>query len=182
MSEFLQTLREDHKHLSKVLNLLRRETLLIQAGRAANYRLMEDIVHYIMQYPDVFHHPHEEIMFEQLKKKSPELKQTIGDIEREHKELADASARLYALIEGIESGAMTPRDEIVKESLGFVQKNYDHMHLEEDTIFPSAESLLDEQDWLAIKENMADSIDPLFGTITHDSYATLYQAILEESK
>lgn len=182
MSEFLQTLREDHEHLNMVLNLLRRETLLIQAGKRANYRLMEDIMRYVIQYSDVFHHPHEDIMFEQLIKKSPELEQTIINIEREHKELAETSTRLHALIEGIGSGAMTPRDEVVEASLDFVEKNLEDMRLEESAVFPSAESLLDQQDWAIISEKIAEITDPVFGTIARDSYLTLYQEILEQSK
>jgi hemerythrin-like domain-containing protein len=70
---------------------------------------------------------------------------------------------------------------VVDAALSYVQSNFDHMRLEENTVFPGAEDTLTEDDWAAIKVRLSASADPLFGSIQEQRYTGLYEAILEES-
>ena len=40
--------------------------MLCENGDESDYQLMKDIMHYMRHYPDLFHHPREDVLFGEL--------------------------------------------------------------------------------------------------------------------
>jgi hypothetical protein len=63
----MRSLREDHRNLAKLLDLLEREVKRFDEAGAVDYELMQSIVAYCLDYPDKVHHPREDRLLERLR-------------------------------------------------------------------------------------------------------------------
>ena len=71
MSDTIAALDRDHANVARLLELLESEILAIEVGKTPDYPLLQDIMRYMTQYPDRFHHPKEDLIFVQLLKREP---------------------------------------------------------------------------------------------------------------
>jgi len=55
--------REEHEYFARLLRLLQKQVDVFHAGGVPNYALMQDIVSYLREYSDQFHHPREYVAF-----------------------------------------------------------------------------------------------------------------------
>jgi hemerythrin-like domain-containing protein len=53
----------EHARFGRLLDLLEREAGRLESGQDPDYQLMLDIVDYLNDYPEKFHHPREDIAF-----------------------------------------------------------------------------------------------------------------------
>ena len=66
----IRTLKTEHENIGKLLNTVLDEL----AGPAPpNYAVIADILDYLHSYTDGFHHPREDLLFERLRQRRPDL-------------------------------------------------------------------------------------------------------------
>ncbi len=70
MSRSLSNLRKDHGNVDRLMTVFSRGLEELEAG-APDYLLFLEIPHYMTHYPDMFHHPREELMFEKILTNAP---------------------------------------------------------------------------------------------------------------
>ena len=182
MTNVIDSLHQDHKNISRLLVLLEKQVDHFAAGEYADYQIITDIMHYFMNYPDVYHHPHEEILFAALKRKNVNSADQIDEISTEHQNMAEESATIYDAMKHIQGNAIFSREEIVSRLRKYISSYYSHIDKEEAGLFALAKSVLDDKDWQAINSEIGDSDDPLFGKIQDQEYQALYKMILSEDK
>ena len=66
MHTVLQQLHSDHINYSKLLTLLKNHISNMRNGLRPDFHEMHLIMIYMVNYPDVFHHPIEEVLFWQF--------------------------------------------------------------------------------------------------------------------
>ena len=66
MNKIILQLTEDHHRKDELLNLLSQEITGFNSGDDLDYRFVLGILDYFNYQPDVFHHPREELIFDQL--------------------------------------------------------------------------------------------------------------------
>ena len=62
MAEFLATLREEHGRFRRLLDALDEQIQQLEAGTVVDYELIGEIVEYFLGFPDVTHHPKEDML------------------------------------------------------------------------------------------------------------------------
>ena len=77
MAALIETLRKDHKNYSVLLDLLGVEAGKLEQGQESDLVRMYDIANYMVSYPDTFHHPHEELIFDILGALDPDCSAEI---------------------------------------------------------------------------------------------------------
>ena len=182
MTNVIDSLHQDHKNISRLLSLLEKQVDHFEAGEYADYQIITDIMHYFMNYPDVYHHPHEDIVFAALKRKDINVADLIDEITSEHQKMADDSAAIYDTMKQIQGNAIFSREEIVSQLRNYIANYHSHIEKEEEGLFARASSLLEDEDWRAINSEIGDTDDPLFGKIRDQEYKELYKVILSEDK
>ena len=65
------------------------------AGRAPDYDVIRSAVDYFLSFPDLYHHPKEDLVFSRLKARAPDVVERIGDLRREHEALAARMRELH---------------------------------------------------------------------------------------
>ena len=87
---------EEHVYFNQLLHLLQREVDVFHAGTRPNYELMFDIVSYLREYSDRFHHPREDEAFARLAKRCPDMELQLARLAQEHRVIAQAGAEPVA--------------------------------------------------------------------------------------
>ena len=182
MSNVIDSLQQDHRNISRLLGLLEKQVDHFAAGEYTDFQIVTDIMHYFMNYPDVYHHPHEDIVFAALKSKNINVADLIDEISTEHQNMAKESADIYDAMKHIQGNAIYSREEIVTRLRDYIANYYSHINKEEDKLFALAKSTLEDEDWQKIDTEVTGTDDPLFGKIQDREYQDLYKMILSEDK
>ena len=181
MAALLETFHEDHKNYAVLLNLLSAEADKLEQGEEADFVRMYDIANYMVNYPDAYHHPHEELVFDVLGALEPECSADVRELNKEHKQLAATGLALKDAVNGVINGAIIPMDRILDNARAYIDLLRKHMNAEEGNIFPKAKSTLEDTEWQLINDKIAQVEDPLFGDVVQTQFKKLYEGIIRSS-
>ncbi len=161
MAQAIQTLRSEHRTTARMLDLLDRQVTLFEDAQRPDYDLLKDVIDYFLTYPDLYHHPKENLILEVLRKRDPEMAAPVGDIDKEHSEI---SGRLHEFAQAVVEVLMEveiSRDAFVKIARDFIDEQRQHMVKEEQVFFPAALEALSDKDWAEIDKKVSRFQDPL---------------------
>lgn len=178
MSATIDTLRDEHRKMAKLLALLKREIQAFGESKPVDFELVDSILEYNLLFPDACHHPKEDVVFQCLCKRDPEAAKAVGDLAQEHEELHALTQRFAMAVENVLQDHKLSRDwfsEIADEYMRFMHR---HMQMEEVVFFPAAERILTADDWKAVDAQVFSTVDPLFDDHADERYESLRQAIL----
>ncbi|MHA7880503.1 MAG: hemerythrin domain-containing protein [Saccharospirillum sp.] len=166
MNKLYQQLRDDHKNLVKVLDVLEREIALYDTREESGTEkpdvlLILDIMDYIQHYPERFHHPLEEATFDYLTEHNLGDGEAIAAIRAEHKALEIGSSKVRTLIDSINLGEAVSLDTLHGALTQFHTEQLDHLRREEKTVFKDIHNL-DDAASDAILQRVEQRQDPLF--------------------
>jgi hemerythrin-like domain-containing protein len=142
---------EEHVYFGQLLELLQREVLVFHTGARPNYELMSDIVSYLRDYGDQFHHPREDVAFARLVKHVGGMELPLARLAQEHRVIAQAGEKLLRLVDAILGGAIVPRGELEVAAATYLVYYGNHLAKEEEDVIPLAAKYLTPQDWQAVK-------------------------------
>jgi hemerythrin-like domain-containing protein len=173
--------RDEHEYFARLLRLLQKQIDVFHAGGKPNYALMQDIVSYLREYSDWFHHPREDVAFERLASHCPELELVVARLQQEHRVIAHAGATLLAHIEAALKGSILPREQIEAAAATYLIYYQNHIRVEETTILTRAAQNLTAEDWEAVLAAVPVAPDPLFGANPQMRFHELRRQIAQES-
>ena len=179
MVALLDILHQDHKNYAVLLGLLGAEADKLEKGEEPDFVRMYDIANYMVSYPDTYHHPHEELVFDVLGALDPDCSAELRILSREHKQLAATGQALKDAVNGVINGAIIPLDRILENARMYTDLLWKHMNMEEGSIFPKAKSTLEDSEWRMIDDKISQVEDPLFGDVVLNQYRKLYEGIIQ---
>jgi hemerythrin-like domain-containing protein len=150
---------EEHVYFNSLLELLRREVYVFHTGGRPNYELMYDIVSYLRDYGDEFHHPREDVAFDRLAQRLPGMEIPLARLAQEHRVIKQAGEKLLAQIDAVLGGAIVPRGELEMAAATYLVYYGNHLAKEEEDVLPLAAKYLTAEDWDAVRGALSD--DPL---------------------
>ncbi|AMO23432.1 hemerythrin domain-containing protein [Ramlibacter solisilvae] len=172
---------EEHMYFSRLLRLLRKEVEVFHGGDAPNTQLMLDIISYLREYADQYHHPREDEAFRRLVALRPDRQLPLARLMQEHRVIARAGDELARMLEEIDAGAIIQRADIEEAAAIFLVYYGNHIAREEEDILPLAGRLLQEPDWIAVKDAAPAGNDPLFGAEPLERFRDLRRRIEAEA-
>ncbi|MBI1732837.1 MAG: hemerythrin domain-containing protein [Gammaproteobacteria bacterium] len=181
MNSVINRIQQDHQNTERLLQLIERETAHLEHGDFTNVPLLSDIMHYFVNYPDLYHHPLEDQVFAVMKKRDPSSAAKVDQLYSEHVQMAEASEGLLERTMELQGNAVTPRGKLVQEFRDYVRQYRAHMNREEQELLPAAEKVLEAADWKSLEKQFATGADPLFGQILQRQYQSLYKVIMAEA-
>jgi hemerythrin-like domain-containing protein len=172
---------EDHANFARLLDILEGELEAFHWAAKPDYRLMLDIMSYMTQYPDRFHHPPEELAFAKAAKKNPRIRATVELLKREHVALRVSGEALVRNLEAILNEAILPRIDVESSGREYIRDLRRHMRREEGEAFPVVARGLRAADWAEIDFAIEHRPDPLFGHAAEERFSMLRRQIAAES-
>ncbi len=179
-SKILQSLHEDHANQMQLLGFIEAEVKEIEStDEAPNFELLSLALEYCADFPGRFHHPKEDLLYEKLVQRAPEVAGQAVTLTEEHAELSRLTRAFSTAVgDAIEDGSVGKLRLAADQFLRFYRH---HIGIEEAEIFPSARRALTDEDWNAINNSYEELSDPLFGEHTRQSYIALQRRILERA-
>jgi hemerythrin-like domain-containing protein len=177
----IEQLQIDHRNMTRLLALLRRELDAYRAGRPPDFDLLNGIMDYTLNYPDLCHHPLENLIYEKMIARDPAARSAVGNLLKEHGHLGDLTRKLAAALKNIAQDSEIPRawfESIVEDYLASSER---HIAAEERVFFPRAAVALAPEDWRAVDAAAGGKDDPLFGGKVAKDYRALYERIMRLS-
>ena len=178
MSAVMHQLHVDHINVAKLLDVLERQLAALRRDEDADYGLLVDIMLYMTQYPDLYHHPKEDLVFERLLLRDSKTHPAVQELMREHRQLAKESLQFLESLRGVENDVMLDRAEVISQGERYVNRLRRHMDKEEGELFPKAKQTLRAEDWEIIEIQMAPREDPLFGGLVGQQYQKRYAQLM----
>ena len=181
MNTVIDRIQQDHRNTEQLLRIMEQETDHFDTGDFTNLPLLADIMHYFVNYPDLYHHPLEDQVFALMKKRTPALAVKVDQLYSEHVRMGEASESLLELVTELQGNAVTPRARVVQAFRDYLRQYREHMDREERELMPAAAKALETNDWKLLEKHFATNADPLFGQILQRQYQTLYKVIMAEA-
>jgi len=160
--QLLDELREDHRNMSLVLNILDRIAGTAKAGEDPDFELVDEIMRYMTVYPDAVHHPKEDVVYTELKKSRPDLAVDLEDVPADHRAIAELGSKLRDDVEAIIAGAAVRRENFVQDTSDYVQHLRDHIQWEEEDLFKRIDEMIGDEGQSIDVEKYQHIKDPVF--------------------
>ena len=178
MSEIMRRLKADHRSVTHLLDLFERELTLLEAGgERPNYELLHAVLEYLLTYPDLGHHPREDVVYRILKERRPQTAEGIGDLLQDHREIGALTRRFAEAVDRVLADLDVPRERIAELGRGFLERYRNHIRREDEDFFPAAEAYLRPEDWSAAEAEFEPTNDPLFGPEVEERFQRLRERI-----
>lgn len=178
MTEVIRVLRREHANMTALVKALEWQVVEFEASRIPDYDVIRSAVEYFLSFPDLYHHPKEDLVFAQLKARAPEVAERIGDLRREHEIVASRTRELNAGLKAVLDEAHVPREAFVRWARAFIDLQERHMQMEETEFFPAALQHLTPDDWRELEQKMTTADDPLFGEKVGEPFEALRKMVL----
>lgn len=145
-TDVTQVMKDEHQLILRMITLVEKNTVLMEAGKFRNWQFFLDAVDFIRNYADRFHHAKEEdVLFVALVKNGMPGKQSpIEAMQMEHEQGR-------AFVRGIEEAAQKALEGvsgqipvIAENAKGYAKLLRDHIEKEDNILYPLAERVLPE--------------------------------------
>jgi len=163
----------EHANFSRLLDVLERQLAAFQDDERPDFELMASIVAYLREFPDRYHHPREDVAFERLLARDPDLRLPINRLLQEHRAIAAAGDDLLSRLSDAVAGALVSRAAVEAAAALYTAYFRHHLATEERVILPRAARLLTAEDWSVIDRSVPAADDPLFGDAPDERYRAL---------
>lgn len=172
----LEELQNQHQQLSLFLYAFRKQIKMFNDPfQNVDIFLILDMLDFINTFPEQFHHPIEDQIFRLLLMKQIEQQDLIKSILREHGQLEVRTGRIREGFTALASRPNDSHDDLVEETLEYIDDQMEHLFHEEEDIFPLVEDNFNESDWLAVEQ----AIEPLESGFELDAFKAGAMEIVE---
>ena len=175
----IDLLRQEHRNIKKLLLVLERELDVFARGDRPDYEVVQAVIAYFQVYPDVYHHPLENLVFERLKARDPTAVENIGDLAGEHRIGSERLRRVAQAIESVLADRELLRQDISDIIRDFIEHERRHIAMEDRDFFPAAVRVLQPQDWADITLRSTDQKDPLFSEVVEERFDAVRGHIIQ---
>lgn len=181
MHKIMAELHQDHIHLARLLKTLTQQADLLSTDADPDLDMILDIVDYIQNYPDLVHHPKEDMVYKAFQDVTDDGSEVVKQLLEEHEKLPSITADFRHLMEEIvNGGSIISRAALQAKIRHFIDIERTHMNTEEFVLFPLIDNAMGMAEWQELETVMPDEIDPLFGGNVIESYKSLYKSIEQQ--
>lgn len=181
MSTHIQKWKTEHTNYRKLLTLLETRAQQFSGGERPEYELMSDVIYYMTQYPDRFHHPREDVAFKALLERDPGAKPVVDELTGQHEAIARSGAALSEDLSAAAADAIVARATIEADVQGYVALMREHMAQEERDVFPRLSRSLTDADWFVVDSAIHFKADPLFDEHVEQRFQAIHRQIADRA-
>ena len=175
--EQIQKWISEHETFKRLLVEVEKQAAIFDRGASVDYDLMLSVVYYMTEYPDKFHHPTEDVLFNHLATRDKKANAAIDQLHHEHRVIAESGMALRQQLDAVVNGVMASRAAVIRPLQRYVQFFRRHMKNEETIVFPIAREILSDSDWELAYLCPAKCPSPLFSKGVRERYRSLRKQI-----
>ena len=138
--------------MGTVMQLFADQLNAIEGGQLVDTHVVYEIMHYMVTWPDRFHHPREDLIYARVAEVNPASADEVDTLQRDHDNTAKRGRAVLQDIERWRLGEVSG-GVVVSSGRAYIEHIYDHMTIEEKQVFPHIEETLTPQDWRELAED-----------------------------
>ena len=127
MPQTLSLLWHEHQIMENLLDILTVQLDETENAGNPNYELMSEIVDYFRGYPDLYHHPIEDIVYQQMLAIDPAQKERMVDLDVEHSDCEKLLNEFARSLVNVLLGVEVPRELFVLKGQKFIENERRHI-------------------------------------------------------
>jgi hemerythrin-like domain-containing protein len=175
----IERLSREHRNIEMLLAVLERELGIFDCGDRPDYEVIRAIISYFELYPEVYHHPQEELVFAKLKIRDPAAAAKVGNLGLEHQKGAERLRRVAQAVDSVLADREILRQHVDNIVRDFIEHERRHIMMEDRDFFPAALKALEPLDWTEIASALTSHKDPLFSEAAEETFDALRARILQ---
>lgn len=178
----LSLITKDHEQVELLLNVLTEQLAELESEQqSVNFKLMDDIVHYLRNYIDRYHHPKEDLIYSYYLENYVEDASMPNRLASEHQSLNFLSRELSSALNMIQLDSVMPFDELARQLRSFVDKQRNHIQYENNVVMPLMAEKFTADDWCQIEHlwKNGDVQDIKTLAVFNEVYDRLKQRIID---
>ncbi len=181
MPAVVEDIISEHRTMGRLLDLLEGEIDLFEQADQPDYDLIREIIDYFVTFPDLFHHPKEDLVFNVMKARDATTVEPFGELEEQHEHGSDRLREFARAVVNVLMEAEVPRDTFVTLARNFISGERAHMKAEEKYFLPVAAELLTKRDWSEIESKVGTFKDPLGSDAMKSRFSVLNEKLAATS-
>ena len=168
-----ERLCQEHRNIETLLAVLEHELEIFDRGDRPDYEVIRAIISYFELYPEVYHHPQEDLVFAKLKIRDPAAAAKVGNLALEHQKGAERLRRVAQAVDSVLADREMLRQNVDNIVRDFIEHERRHVMMEDRDFFPAALKALEPQDWTEIASAVTSHKDPLFSDVAEERFDVL---------
>ena len=178
----IERLCREHRNIERLLSVLERELEVFDRGGRPDYEVVRAIISYFEVYPEVYHHPQEDLVLAKLEIRDPAAAAKVGNLALEHQKGAERLHSVARAVDGVLADQEILRQDVDSIVRDFIEHERHHIMMEDRDFFPAALKALEPQDWTEIASALTSHEDPLFSEAAEERFDTLRARILQSEQ
>ena len=148
MTALIEQLERDHQQMLRMMYIFKRDLtrLSSEPTLAEGFVPLMDILDYVKVYPENWHHPAEDILFHQLRRKPQVNLQAIDLVLSDHPRLEALTTQLGLIFRELQQANMPPSGPVLRLAHRFCREQIAHIHAERN-IFNAINQRFEADDW-----------------------------------
>src|SRR6202158_1517570 len=175
----IERLSQEHRNIETLLAVLERELEVFDRGDRPDYEVIRAVISYFEVYPEVYHHPQEDLVFAKLKIRDPAAAAKVGNLPHKPQKGQDRLRRARQAVDSILADREMLRQNVDNIVRDFIEHERRHIMMEDRDFFPAALKALEPQDWTEIASALTNHEDPLFSEAAEETFGALRTRILQ---
>ncbi|WFU41608.1 hemerythrin domain-containing protein [Bradyrhizobium sp. CB82] len=174
----IERLSREHRNIETLLGILEHELEIFDRGDRPDYEVIRGIISYFQLYPELYHHPLEDLVFARLRLRDPAAAAKVGNLALEHQKGVERLRRVAQAVDAVLADREILRQDVDRIVRDFIESERRHIMMEDRDFFPAALKALQPQDWTEIASASTSQEDPLFSEAAEETFDELRARIL----
>ena len=169
----LNQLRLDHANMARLLHVLQLKQKTLVLGERPNFKLMREVVDYILSYMDGFAAPLERVCVERLQTQAPEHLALTEKMANDYRELKPRLLRLSNDIDMILMDNVLPMDRFAEDLKNYLEAHRAYLRHEREGLFPLIDQYFSPEDMEELRQALPEGAEKELERL-QEAYPELY--------
>ncbi|MFD2190474.1 hemerythrin domain-containing protein [Pistricoccus aurantiacus] len=174
----LKQLRLDHANMARLMHVLHLKYKTLAEGERPNFKLMREVVDYILDYMHGFTLPLEKLCSEHLLERAPQAKDVSQRLGEEYHALNERLKQLSDNLDSILMDAVVPMDRFAEDLKAYLDAHRTYLRHEREELFPLIREHFDDEDLQRLAEAMPEDAQAKLAEL-QEAYPQLYEEFRE---
>jgi len=169
----LTQLRQDHANMARLLHVLQLKRKTLASGERPNFRLIREVVDYILDYMRGFTIPLERICSKQLVARESQIDELSTRLADDYQHLHVQLMRLSQDIDMILMDGVMPMDKFADDLKAYLEAHRAYLRAEREELFPLIREHFDEDDLARLASELPAQAESELARL-QEAYPELY--------
>ncbi|ANF58672.1 hemerythrin domain-containing protein [Halotalea alkalilenta] len=171
-------LRQDHANMARLLHVLSLKQRSLVEGQRPNFRLVREVIDYILDYMEEFMIPLETLCGDRMVEQDAQAAELVNRLARDYTELRQRLSLVSEDLDSILNDVVIPIDRFADRLRDYIEAHRAYLRIEREEFFPLIEQRLSEAEYHQLCDALLSDAEGRLSELKHE-YPQLYREFRE---